>query len=148
MNATLLSLLLLTSIPFQVCADSGRTGAGGQSYAVVNRIIVEGNIRTNEAIILREIDFHWSDIDEPHIYWESMDLVDSVAHRALEDAFNDPNVEFVLFRHGSSTSFAGRTTSRSQVRKLMRSPKATPFIVRKHCIQHESVFVAAIKPRK
>ena len=96
---------------------------------------------------LCEIDFHWSDTDEPHGYWESMDLVYSVALKALEDAYEDSDVNYVLFTHGWSTSRIGATTSRSQVRGLMRSTAATPYIDRKRCIQHYSVFVAAIKPK-
>ena len=30
----------------------------------------------------------------------------------------------------------------------MRSPEATPYIIRRECIQHDSVFVAAIKSAK
>ena len=53
---------------------------------------------------------------------------------------------FVLFTHGSSTSRPGTTTSRSQVRKAMQSAIATPLLIRRECIQQETVFLAAIKP--
>jgi hypothetical protein len=51
----------------------------------------------------------------------------------------------IMFIHGSSTSRPGQTTARSQVRKFMRSSAATPFIERKHCIQHDTVFVAKLR---
>src|ERR1035437_9916430 len=53
-----------------------------------------------------------------------------------------------MFLHGWSTSRPGNTTSRSQVRKLMQSKESTPYIVRRDCIQHDTVFVAAIRPLK
>ena len=52
---------------------------------------------------------------------------------------------YVLFIHGSSTSHRGKTTTRSVVRGIMRSPDATPYILRSKCIQHYSVFLAAIR---
>jgi hypothetical protein len=54
----------------------------------------------------------------------------------------------VLFVHGHSTSRRGRTSKRSVVRGLMRSKKATPFIIRRACKQHESAFLVSIRPRK
>jgi hypothetical protein len=79
-------------------------------------------------------------------YWERMDSVWDRALEALEKA-QEQGVSYVLFTHGWSTSSPGKTTARSQVRKLMRSPTATPYILRSECIQHESVFVAAIRPK-
>lgn len=95
---------------------------------------------------LVEVDFHYSDFGERDIpYWEAMDNIRATALDALKSAFEEGK-SFVLFTHGSSTSGPGQTTARSQVRGLMKSPDATPYIVRKKCIQHESVFVAAIRP--
>ena len=54
---------------------------------------------------------------------------------------------YVLFKHGSSTSRRGKTTTRSVVRGIMRSPDATPYIIRSKCIQHYSVFLAAIRAK-
>lgn len=54
---------------------------------------------------------------------------------------------YLLILHGWSTSRPTATTARSVVRGVMRSPAATPFINRPRCIQHESVFVAAIRDR-
>jgi hypothetical protein len=53
--------------------------------------------------------------------------------------------KWVMFIHGWSGS--RQTTSRSQIRGLMRSAGATPYIVRSECIQHDSVFIAAIRQK-
>jgi hypothetical protein len=55
--------------------------------------------------------------------------------------------EWLLIRHGSSTSGPGKRTARSVVRGIMRSPAATPFIVRRDCVQHEQVFLARMQGR-
>ena len=65
--------------------------------------------------------------------------------KALKDAYGD-GLRYVIFSHGSSTSRRGQTTARSVVRNLMRSKDATPYIVRDQCVQHDSVFAAAIRP--
>ena len=54
--------------------------------------------------------------------------------------------KYVLLTHGSTTSRIGKMTARSQVRKLLRSKEATPYVIRRESIQHDSVFVAAIRP--
>src|SRR6266853_5509834 len=92
-----------------------------------------------------EVDFHKSEFGPREIpYWEAMYEVYDETLAALKSAY-EHGVERVLFRHGSSTSRRGNTTSRSVVRGLMRSKEATPYIRRRDCIQHETVFVAAIK---
>src|SRR5262249_34166107 len=92
-----------------------------------------------------EVDFHYSESGPRNIpYWEAMDTVWGKAFDALEQAYHQ-GVRYVIFTHGSSTSRPGRTTARSQIRKLMRSPAATPYIRRSECIQHETVFVTAIR---
>lgn len=53
---------------------------------------------------------------------------------------------YVLFTHGKSTSGPFKMSARSVIRRLMRSPEATPFVIRKECIQFDSAFVAAIRP--
>lgn len=80
-------------------------------------------------------------------YHERMELVAQQALASLQAAYADLSVDYVLFTHGRSTSRPGATTSRSQVRKLMSSKEATPYIDRRRCILHESVFVAAIRRR-
>jgi hypothetical protein len=95
-----------------------------------------------------EVDFHRSEYGGRTIpYSEAMEEVATDALKALENAYQT-RLSFVIFTHGSSTSRPGKTTARSQVRKLMRSSDATPYIIRRDCIQHESVFVAAIKQNK
>lgn len=93
---------------------------------------------------LVEVDFHHEGPREVE-YWQAMEDVERSALDALREAQKDGR-RYVLFLHGSSTSRLGQTTARSVVRTLMRSPRATPFIERKSCVQHYSVFLAAIRP--
>ncbi len=100
---------------------------------------------------LMTVDFHYEDegYDVARLpYWEAMEEVWETALNALKRAYEDGNIQYVLFTHGSSTSRIGKATTRSQVRKLMRSTEATPYIDRRCCIQHYSVFVAAIRKKK
>ncbi len=98
-----------------------------------------------------EVDLHRSD-DRPRHgprdvpYRADMLEVEDDAFEALVNAQQEGK-QYVLFTHGRSTSGFGKTTARSVIRGLMRSTAATPYIVRKECIQHPSVFVAAIRPR-
>lgn len=101
------------------------------------------NFRNPEKNI--EIDFHHKELEYNGGYEEKMAEVWSKALAAIIHA-QEKGMEHVIFTHGHSTSRIGKTTSRSQVRKLMRSKEATPYIIRSKCIQHSSVFVAAIKP--
>lgn len=96
---------------------------------------------------LIERDFHWMHEDRTGLYHENMQAVWDVALRTLKEAQQHGKC-YVLFTHGWSTSRIGKTTARSQVRKLMRSKEATPYIIRRDCIEHSSVFVAAIRPLK
>ena len=82
--------------------------------------------------------------DEP--YQNRMYAVYEGALEALKQAF-EAGYESIIFEHGRSTSRNGKTTARSQIRSLMRSKDATPYIDRKRCIQHDSVFVAVFKAR-
>jgi hypothetical protein len=79
-------------------------------------------------------------------YYERMDQTKVGVLKILKSAQQD-DVSWVLFIHGSSTSRQGNTTYRSVIRGVMRSKDATPYIIRKECIQHPSVFVAAIRPK-
>lgn len=88
---------------------------------------------------LVEVDFHYAELGQPEVpYWETMGDIRVTALEALKRAFEE-GTRFVLFRHGWSTSRPGNTTARSQVRGLMRSPDATPYIVRKQCIQRKKL---------
>jgi len=98
---------------------------------------------------VQELDLHLSGCKgEPADwtpYYERMsDIYDSVL-QTLRTLQSDESVLRLLIRHGRSTSRPGKTTSRSQVRKLMRSRDATPYIIRAQSIQHPSVFVAALR---
>ncbi len=94
-----------------------------------------------------EVDFHWSDNGPRDVpFWEALEQVRRVALESLQKAQKNGS-QYVIFTHGSSTSRLVLPTARSQVRKLMRSPAATPYIIRKECIQHHSVFVAVIKQK-
>lgn len=94
---------------------------------------------------LLEFDMHWANESSGGSYCENMEHVPGFVQRCLEDA-QKQGKKYVMFTHGHSTSRIGKTTTRSQVRKFMRSKAATPLIVRKESIQHFSVFVAAVKP--
>lgn len=99
-------------------------------------------------IDLHRCDLHPSEFGEPHIpYYEKMGNVYHDSLEALRRA-HAIGLSYALFVHGHSTSRPGKTTARSIVRGLMRSPEATPYIVRKDCIQHRTVFVAALKPNR
>lgn len=94
----------------------------------------------------REVDFHFGD-GMNVAYWELMDEVKNQVLDALKLA-QDDGAPYVLFRHGSSTSHMGKTTARSVVRGIMRDKEATPFIDRRKCYRHETVFLACIRPAK
>ena len=95
---------------------------------------------------IMEVDYHRSDSGpryEPyHVYMEEVyEEALEILKSAQQDGF-----DWVLFRHGSSTSRRGKTTTRSMVRSLMRRKESTPYIVRSKSIQHETVFLAAVRP--
>jgi hypothetical protein len=94
-----------------------------------------------------EKDFHRA--GEGGGYYE--DHMAAVYHDTLDalQQAQEQGYQYVLFTHGSSTSYGWKKrTSRSVIRGLMRSSIATPFIYRARCVQHETCFVAAIRPAK
>ena len=94
---------------------------------------------------LVEVDFHRSGEEGGGYYEDHMAGVYEDALAALRQA-QEEGAQYVLLTHGRSTSSGWKkTTSRSVIRGLMRSPAATPYLDRRRCIQHESVFVAAIR---
>jgi hypothetical protein len=94
----------------------------------------------------KEVDFHPSESRrESRHYDEIMNEVFNKALDALKCAQKN-GTRYVILIHGASTSRLGKTTARSVVRRLMRSRNATTYIVRRECIAHETVFVAAIRP--
>jgi|GEM_PF-4967374 len=95
-----------------------------------------------------EVDFHWSNYKDHFAkelsFDERMHAVKTVAMDALIDA-KLKGKRYVLFTHGNSTSRPGRASARSQIRNLMRSKEATPYIIRSECLQHETAFLAVIR---
>jgi hypothetical protein len=95
-----------------------------------------------------EVDYHANPNEHDGLaYHERMEQAYQRALAILKQA-QENGEHYVMFRHGWSTSRRGAITYRSQVRKLMRSREATPYTIRKDCIQHPSVLVAAIRPKK
>ncbi len=93
-----------------------------------------------------EIDLHFGKRDPSLLtFREAMAGVTGLVAASLEAAQRKGR-PYVMFIHGSSTSRRGKTTARSQVRNFMRSKHATPLIDRGGCIQHDTVFVARLKP--
>jgi hypothetical protein len=93
-----------------------------------------------------EIDLHFGQRD-PRVdgqYYEVTADVEQRVQNALRKA-QENGRPYVMFIHGHSTSRPGQTTARSVVRGFMRSKEATPFIVKAHCIQHPTVFIAKIR---
>ena len=97
---------------------------------------------------LDEVDFHVEGTRpgerQELSYGNKMEGVQDKVLTALQRA-QERGIDWVLFTHGNSTSRPGKETARSVIRNLMRGSQATPYIVRKESIQHESVFLARIK---
>jgi hypothetical protein len=93
-----------------------------------------------------EVDLHFGERDRrAKSYEQAMAEVTELVERTLREAQRDSR-PYVIFIHGRSTSRRGKVTARSQVRGFMRSPKATPLIQRDRCIQHETIFLAKVRP--
>ena len=94
-----------------------------------------------------EIDLHFGKRERSSMsYEEAMAQVAELVENSLRQA-REKGRSHIMFVHGWSTSVGWkRTTARSVVRGFMRSKSATPLIERKSCIQHESVFVAKLRP--
>jgi hypothetical protein len=92
-----------------------------------------------------EIDLHLGRRDrDVASYDEAMADVEQLIRHSLRKA-QENGRPYVMFVHGWSTSRPGQTTARSVVRMFMRSKEATPFVVKAHCIQHPTVFIAKIR---
>ena len=90
------------------------------------------------------VDYH-DGPDHGMAYWELLEDFHKRTMKALKKAQKE-GIDFVLFTHGSSTSRQGFQTARSEVRKIMRGKKGTPYIIRKQCIDYGSSFLASIRP--
>jgi hypothetical protein len=95
---------------------------------------------------IREVELHFGE-NMGGSFYENMDAIRVLALDSIKNAYHDNEIQYVMFTHGSSTSGSGRISSRSVIRGLMRHKDATPFICRKDCIQHDSVFVAAMRQK-
>jgi hypothetical protein len=94
-----------------------------------------------------EVDLHFGKRD-PLVksFAQAMAEITELVERTLREAQQDGR-PYIMFIHGRSTSRRGKVTARSQVRGFMRSPKATPLVQRDQCIQHETIFLAKVRPR-
>jgi hypothetical protein len=90
------------------------------------------------------VDYH-DGKDHGMAYWELLESFCKRTMEALKKAQED-GIDYILFTHGSSTSRQGFQTARSEVRKIMKGRKGTPYIIRKKCIDYGSSFLAAIRP--
>lgn len=79
---------------------------------------------------LVEHSMHWNGLDNHFGYYENMAQVLVYVENALRDAQSN-GMSYVMFCHGASTSRRGATTTRSQVRKFMRSKAATNLIMKR-----------------
>lgn len=108
--------------------------------------IFEGNWIALRDLGVVEINLHVDD-RRPHgvSYQDVMYETYREAKKALIE-HQATGVKAVLFVHGHSTSRSGSTTKRSMIRRLMRSKESTPFIIRKDCVEHETAFLAVLRP--
>ena len=95
--------------------------------------------RYRELAGVMEVDFHRAEQQDGGHYEDHMAAVYHDTLDALEQAQKNGH-QYVLFTHRASTSYGWKkTTSRSVVRGIMRSPAATPYIIRaQSSIQHET----------
>lgn len=77
---------------------------------------------------------------------EKIDEARRQTFAALKNAYED-EVKYLIIKHGKSPSKRGLVTIGSRVRSLMRSHSTGPYILRTSCIEHESAFIAAIRPK-
>jgi hypothetical protein len=92
-----------------------------------------------------EVDLHFGRREWGVEYQDVMADIDRLVREKVREA-QESGRPYLMFIHGWSTSRPGQTTARSIVRGFMRSKDATSFIVKAGCIQHETVFIAKIRP--
>jgi hypothetical protein len=76
-----------------------------------------------------EVDLHFGRRDPDANYCDVMAEVERIVKNALVRA-QQADRPYVMFVHGHSTSRPGQTTARSVVRRFMRSPEATPLVLK------------------
>ena len=95
-----------------------------------------------------EIDLHFGRRDGSVMtYDEAMGGIGERVRAALQNGQNKGR-PYIMFVQRPINVAPGKTTARSIVRQFMRSSEATPYIERRGSIQHETVFVARIKPKR
>jgi len=95
----------------------------------------------------KEVNFHFGRREPNQSYDEAMWEIEDIVEGELVKAQKN-GCAYVMFIHGWSTSGPGKINARSVVRGFMRSPEATPLIVRSECIQHETIFRAKVRIAK
>jgi len=78
--------------------------------------------------------------------WETMNTLWETSLKELKKAQED-GLNFLVIKHGKSPNKRGQVSIGSQIRTLIRSHAAGPYIFRSKCIQYESAFVVAIRPK-
>lgn len=106
----------------------------------------DGDWQTLRVPGIREIDFHRGRRDPSIPYMQAMSEVYTETLDAIRKAHADGE-PYLLIGHGFSTSGAFRVTARSMVRRALRSPEATPYIVRRDTVLHRAVARVAIRPK-
>ncbi len=89
------------------------------------------------------VDFY---LPEGKTFYEKMEQSHRIVINSLKYA-QEEGYDYVLFNHGDSRSGPVLGSPKSAVRSIMKSKEAIPYIIKKKSIQHESVFLAAIKPK-
>lgn len=107
------------------------------------------DFRNFEGRIL-EVDYHIGSADLPddmgqQHYWYKVGAWHELSWQTLEKAQRE-GYDWVLFRHGHSTSRPGSTTARSVVRGILRDKASTPYILRSRSYQKSSVYMAKVRP--
>lgn len=77
---------------------------------------------------------------------EVMHQVWRESFRALQEAYEE-GIHYLLITHDKAPPKRGRVSLGSRVINLIRSHAAGPYIIRSKCIQLESAFVVAIRPK-
>lgn len=129
----------------EVLEHAAADHAAPESATVSSFRVETGDWTRFRALQPREFDLHRSEWGPRAVpYWVAMNEVrdDTLAELV---AAQKCGADWLLIRHGGSTSRPGRKTARSVVRAIMRSRAATPFIVRRDCVQHELVFLARMR---
>jgi len=78
--------------------------------------------------------------------WETLNELWDTSLQELKKAQED-GLNFLIIKHGKAPNKRGQVSVGSQIRTLIRSHAAGPYIFRSKCMQYESAFVVAIRPK-